>query len=189
MAQANRIDRIDVPEGSDDADVVSDALALLKRDHRIIERLFTEFEAAIGLQLEPLSRRICKMLTLHAKIEEEIFYPAARTVLDARLIDAAQAEHAVMKERITHIEAMTSEHPQFDASMAVLGRDVMAHVTEEERDLFPRLARASLDLEALGVALAERKETLMEVMGLHEDDELRGVAEPASGGVASGTAR
>ena len=184
-----RATRTAIPDLSDDEDIVSDALALLKRDHRIIERLFTEFEAAVGLQLDPLSRRICKMLTLHAKIEEEIFYPAARTVIDPKLIDEAQAEHAAVIARITRIEAMTSEHPEFDASMAVLAREVTAHVTEEERDLFPRLARTKLDLEALGVALAERKETLMEVMGLHEDDELRAVADPASSGAGVQAAR
>jgi hemerythrin superfamily protein len=176
MARANRIAVADFS----DEEIVTDALSLLKRDHRIIERLFTEFDTAIGLQLDPLSRRICKMLNLHAKIEEEIFYPAARGVLDPKLIDEAQAEHAAMQARIARIEAMTSEHPEFEASLAVLAREVAAHVTEEERDLFPRLARANLDLEALGVALAERKETLMEVMGLHEDDELRAVAEPGS---------
>lgn len=184
-----RATRIAVPEMPGDDDVVSDALALLKRDHRIIERLFTEFETAVGLQLDPLSRRICKMLTVHAKIEEEIFYPAARTVIAARRIDHAQAEHAAVKERIARIEAMTSEHPEFDASMAVLAREVAEHVTEEERDLFPRLARTHLDLEALGMALAERKETLMEVMGLHEDDELRSVADPASSGPSAEAAR
>lgn len=178
-----------VPDLFDDDDVVADALALLKRDHRIIARLFTEFETAVGLQLDPLSRRICKMLTLHTKIEEEIFYPAARTVIDPKLIDEAQAEHASVKSRITRIEAMTSEHPEFEASMAVLAREVTAHVTEEERDLFPRLARTNLDLETLGMALAERKETLMEVMGLHEDDELRAVAEPTNIGVGIQAAR
>lgn len=183
-----RATRIAVPELPDDA-IVCDALALLKRDHRIIERLFAEFETAVGLQLDPLSRRICKMLTLHAKIEEEIFYPAARTVIDPKLIDQAQAEHAAVQERITRLEALTPEHPQFDASMAVLAREVTAHVTEEERDLFPRLARTRLDLEALGLALAERKETLMEVMGLHEDDELRAVADPASSGSSAQAAR
>lgn len=184
-----RATRIAVPDLSDDDDVVADALALLKRDHRIIERLFTEFDTAVGLQLDPLSRRICKMLTLHAKIEEEIFYPAARAAIDPKLIDTALAEHAAVKERITRIEAMTSEHPEFDALMAVLAREVTTHVMEEERDLFPRLARTPLDLEALGMALAERKETLMEVMGLHEDDELRAVADPASSGPSAQAAR
>jgi hemerythrin superfamily protein len=183
-----RATRSIVPELADEA-TVSDALALLKRDHRIMERLFTEFDAAVGLQLDPLARRICKMLTLHAKIEEEIFYPTARSVIDPKLIDEALAEHAAVKQRIIRIEAMTSEHPQFDAAMAVLAREVAAHVVEEERDLFPRLARTGLDLELLGVALAERKETLMEVMGLHEDDELRAVAEPPSSGASAQEAR
>lgn len=168
---------------------VTDALSLLKRDHRLVERLFNEFDDAIGQQVDPVARRICKMLSLHAQIEEEIFYPAARTVVGAKLIDEALAEHAAAKERIVRIEAMSSEHPEFDAAMEQLAREISVHIKEEESELFPQLVGATLDLEALGIALAERKETLMEVMGLHEDDELRATADPVSGGVAGHAAR
>lgn len=159
---------------------VTDALSLLRRDHRVIERLFSEFEEAIGHQIDPLARRICKMLRLHAQIEEEIFYPAARLVTDPKLIDDALAEHGDVKLMIRRIEAMTSEHPEFAASMEGLSREIAAHVGEEEAELFPQLRGTRLNLETLGVALAERKETLMEVMGLHEDDELRATADPTS---------
>jgi len=162
---------------------VTEALSLLRRDHRVIERLFGEFEDAIGHQVDPLARRICKMLTLHAQIEEELFYPSVRMVMDPLLIDAALAEHAELKLQIRHIEAMTSQHPEFAAAMRALSRGIAAHVVEEETVLFPRLPGTRLNLEALGIALAERKETLMEVMGLHEDDELRATADTASSDV------
>ena len=179
MARAKR------PEFQDSTteELVTDALSLLKRDHRVVERLFSEFDEAVGQQIDPVARRICKMLHLHAQIEEEIFYPASRTVVNPKLIDAELAEHAAVKERIVRIEAMTSENPEFNIAMEELAREISMHVKEEEGKLFPQLSGKALDLEALGVALAERKETLMEVMGLHEDDELRATAEPAGGGV------
>jgi hemerythrin superfamily protein len=180
MARAHRPDIQDAAA----EELVTDALSLLKRDHRVVERLFSEFDEAVGQQVDPVARRICKMLNLHAQIEEEIFYPASRAVADPKLVDAALAEHAAVKERIVRIEAMTSEHPEFDAAMEELARETSIHVKEEEEELFPQLVGTKLDLEALGVALAERKETLMEVMGLHEDDELRATPDPAGSSVA-----
>lgn len=168
---------------------VTEALSLLRHDHRVIARLFGEFEDAVGHQVDPLARRICKMLALHAQIEEELFYPAVRLVIDPQLIDAALAEHADVKLQIRRIEAMTSAYPEFAAAMAALSREIAAHVAAEEADLFPRLPGTRLNLEALGIALAERKETLMEVMGLHEDDELRATVDNAGSDDASTVAR
>lgn len=158
---------------------VTEALSLLRRDHRLIARMFDEFDDAVGHQLDPLARRICKMLTLHARIEEELFYPAARLVVDPHLIDDALAEHGDVKLQIRRIEAMTSEHRDFAPAMDALAREVLAHVAEEENELFPLLPGTHLNLEMLGVALAERRETLMEVMGLHADDELRATVDSA----------
>lgn len=158
---------------------VTDALSLLRRDHRLIARMFDEFEDAVGHQLDPLARRICKMLTLHAQIEEELFYPAARLVVDPHLIDDALAEHGDVKLQIRRIEAMTAEHRDFAPAMEALAREMLAHAAEEENELFPLLSGTRLNLEMLGAALAERRETLMEVMGLHADDELRATVDSA----------
>jgi hemerythrin superfamily protein len=151
---------------------VTDALSLLKRDHRLAEQLFVDFERASDLQLDPLARRICKLLKIHTQIEEEIFYPAARQALDdAGLIDEAEVEHAQAKELIAKLEASSAASPQFRSTMQALAGAIRAHVAEEEGTLFPCLQGAGLDLPAVGVALLERRHILMDVLGLHDDDE------------------
>jgi hemerythrin superfamily protein len=157
-------------------EVVTDALGLLKRDHRLVDELCNEFQQAGDQQLDPLARRICKLLRIHAQIEEEIFYPAARRALgDNGLIDNAEREHAQAKATIARIESMTSDDSTFKDAVAELAQEVRTHVAEEEGTLFPRL-QGKLDLVSLGIALAERRDTLMDVLGLHSDDE-EGVAQ------------
>ncbi len=157
-------------------DVVTDALGLLKRDHKLIDELFTEFAQAAQQQLDPMARRICKLLRIHAQIEEELFYPAARRVVEAStLIDSAEHEHAEARRLITRVESMTSDNPTFQAALAELATEVRAHVAKEEGELFPQL-QGKLDLVSIGLALAERRDTLMDVLGLHSDDE-EGVAQ------------
>lgn len=162
--------------GSSTDPVVTDALGLLKRDHKLVDELMNEFTRAAQQQLDPLARRICKLLRIHAQIEEELFYPAARRALaEGELIDAAEREHAQAKQLISRLESMTSEHPEFQSTMAALAQEVRAHVAEEEGEIFPQLD-GKLDLVSIGIALAERRDTLMDVLGLHSDDE-EGVAQ------------
>jgi hemerythrin superfamily protein len=157
-------------------EVVTDALGLLKRDHKLVDELCSEFQQAADQQLDPLARRICKLLRIHAQIEEEIFYPAARrAVPDNALIDSAEREHAQAKATIARIESMTSDDAKFKGAVAELAQEVRTHVAEEEGTLFPQL-QGKLDLVSLGLALAERRDTLMDVLGLHSDDE-EGVAQ------------
>ena len=157
-------------------EIVTDALGLLRRDHKLVDELFNEFQLAGQQQLDPMARRICKLLRIHAQIEEELFYPAARRALtDASLIDTAEREHAAAKSSIARIESSTSDDPAFKATVATLAAEVRAHVAEEEGTLFPQL-QGKLDLVSLGIALAERRDTLMDVLGLHSDDE-EGVAQ------------
>lgn len=157
-------------------EIVADALGLLKRDHRLIAELFDEFQQAGQQQLDPMARRICKLLRIHAQIEEELFYPAARKALDdAASIETAEREHAQAKETIARIESLTSEAATFKATVNQLADEVRAHVSEEEGTLFPRLP-GKLDLVSLGIAMAERRDTLMDVLGIHSDDE-EGVAQ------------
>jgi hemerythrin superfamily protein len=157
----------------DDADdVAPDALSLLRRDHRLAEELFAEFGRSAPQQLDPLARRICKMLRVHTQIEEELFYPAVgRALTDDQLLAAAVREHAQAKESIMRIESMTSEQSAFRDEVTKLERQVAEHVAQEEQELFPKVGATSLDLAALGVALAERRDTLLDVLGLHGDDE------------------
>jgi hemerythrin superfamily protein len=154
------------------ADLVADAVDLLTRDHRLVEELFAAFAAATPQQLDPLARRACKLLRIHAQIEEELFYPVARRALqDDEIIDAAEREHAEARQAISRVESMTSDHADFKSAVESLAAMVGQHVQEEERELFPRLRGAGLSLVSLGVALAERRDTLLDTLGLHSDDE------------------
>lgn len=163
--------KIDLLEDAD-ADVAPDALNVLRRDHRLAEELFAEFERSAPQQLDPLARRICKMLRVHAQIEEELFYPAVRKALTDAALDAYAQEHAQAQQTIVRIESMTSDHPDFKTTIATLARQTAEHVAREEQELFAQLNGAGTpDLVALGVTLAERRDTLLDVLGLHGDDE------------------
>jgi hemerythrin superfamily protein len=156
----------------DDEDIAPDALSLLRRDHRLAEELFAEFARSAPQQLDPLARRICKMLRVHTQIEEELFYPAVgRALTDDTFAAIAVREHEQAKESIVRIESMTSEHPGFREEVATLAARVAEHVGKEEQELFPRVSTAALNLTALGMALADRRDTLLDVLGLHGDDE------------------
>jgi hemerythrin superfamily protein len=156
----------------DDDDIAPDALSLLRRDHRLAEELFAEFTRSAPLQLEPLARRICKMLRVHTQIEEELFYPVVgRALADEALVAGAVHEHEQAKESITRIESMSPDHPRFRDEVAMLAARVAEHVAHEEHDLFPRVSATTLNLTSLGIALADRRDTLLDVLGLHADDE------------------
>lgn len=145
----------------------TDATALLQRDHAEVKKLFKQYEKladaeADGQERSELANRICAMLTVHATIEEEIFYPAAREAeVDDDLLDEAQVEHASVKDLIAQIESMSPDDELYDAKVTVLGEYVDHHVQEEEGEMFPKCRKADMDLAALAEALAERKSELM----------------------------
>jgi hemerythrin superfamily protein len=140
-----------------------DAIALLKEDHRAVEKLFKEFESAKGEgRKETLARKICLELTIHTKIEEEIFYPACQGKVDEDLLKEAFVEHDSAKLLVAEIEAGSGQSDDyFDAKVQVLSEQVEHHVEEEEKELFPEVRKAEIDLKGLGEQLAERKKELM----------------------------
>jgi hemerythrin superfamily protein len=142
----------------------ADALTFLKREHQEVADLFATFpQTRTRDQQEQLARKICRALKVHAQIEEEIFYPAARDALDAsgdQMLNQAEVEHDVVKGLISSIEESTND-PLFEAEVKVLGEYVKHHVAEEENELFPKLHQADMDLASLGRALAARKEELL----------------------------
>lgn len=158
--------------GEPTPDITADALGLLERDHRLLEELFGEFRRSAPQQLDPLARRICKLLRVHTQIEEELFYPVVRRVLTHEVsVHDAEREHTEAKAAIVRIESMTSDHPQFKQAVAALSAQIAQHVRREESELFMRLRGVNLDLARLGALLAERRDTLLDVLGLHHDDE------------------
>ena len=147
-----------------------DACDLLDADHRNVKKMFKEYEAlmesrgrtAAQKKLD-LAMTICKELTAHAQVEEEIFYPALRAVLkDTDILAEAEVEHAGAKDLIAQIEAGTEADEMFDAKVKVLGEYIDHHVKEERNEIFPK-ARAArkLDLVAMRDQLEARKEELL----------------------------
>lgn len=145
------------------AEAPREAIALLKADHREVEDLFSRFESAAGdAEKRDLANAICVALKVHARLEEELFYPAAFGILeDKTLLDEAQVEHASAKDLIAQIEAGAPGEAFFDARVQVLAEYVAHHVKEEESEIFPQCARSKIDLEALGVRMKMRKQELM----------------------------
>jgi hemerythrin superfamily protein len=140
-----------------------DAIKLLKSDHQQVKQWFDDFEKTDDdAKKQKLARDICQALTVHAQIEEDIFYPAARDAdVDDDLLDEANVEHASAKHLIAQIESMDTGDPLFDATVRVLGEYVKHHVAEEENELFPECRESNMDLAALGKKLADRKAELM----------------------------
>ncbi len=139
-----------------------DAIALLKADHREVKAMFDQYEKTESdKEKEALARKICRALTVHAQIEEEIFYPAAYEALDDDdLLDEAEVEHASAKDLIAQIEASSPSEPLFDAKVKVLGEYVDHHVQEEEKEMFPECRASDMDLKALGEQLRARKKEI-----------------------------
>lgn len=139
-----------------------DAIALLKEDHRTVEKLFKDFEDAKGEgRKQKLAHQICLELSVHAAIEEEIFYPACDGKIEDDLIKEAYVEHDAAKVMIAEISANEGGDDEFfDAKVKVLMEEIEHHVEEEEKELFPEVRKADIDLDTVGEALAERKKEL-----------------------------
>ena len=143
-----------------------DAVEFLKSQHREVEELFKQFdklgEDGSAAAKEPIVRLACEKLTVHAAIEEEVFYPAAREVDDTdSLLNEAEVEHSTLKDLIATLDAMDAADPMFSATFTVLSEYVKHHVKEEENELFPKVKKSDLDLEALGLELSARTDDLV----------------------------
>ena len=144
-----------------------DAIALLKEDHRTVEKLFKDFEGASGDgRKEKLAAEICLELSVHASIEEEIFYPACEGKVDEELLKESYVEHDAAKVMIAEIMAGVGASDEFfDSKVKVLQEEIEHHVEEEEKrmeGLFSQARKAALDMDALGEQLKARKEELTE---------------------------
>jgi len=148
--------------------VAQDAVQLLTNDHREVKALFKKYDKLVSADAQPEERQklallICNMLTVHATIEEEIFYPAARDALsEVDLLNEAEVEHASAKDLIAQIETMDPMDSLYDAKVTVLGEYIDHHVQEEENEMFPKAKKAGMNLESLGTELMARKSELTE---------------------------
>jgi hemerythrin superfamily protein len=159
-------------------------IELLKKDHETVSGLFKTFESAKESenqeQMEQTAGQICKELTAHATVEEELFYPAVESRAsgeDEKAEDSVKEsneEHALVKLLVGEVQGMSPDDDQFEAKVKVLKDLVEHHVKEEEGTLMPRAKKllSSEELEEIGARVEARKA------------ELRSQAQPAEGRMA-----
>ena len=155
------------PRSARDRRAASDATELLAADHGEVRHLFADYarlaeaRAPAG-ERRPLAEEICTLLTVHAAIEDEIFYPEARAAgVEGELLDEAEVEHAAAKDLVAQLRDMNAGDALYDAKVKVLGEYVDHHVAEEEGELFAKCRASTLDLGAVGARLAARHTELM----------------------------
>ena len=142
------------------------AVDLLDADHKAVKQMFIDYsalceDAAPAEARRALAEKICQALTVHAKIEEEIFYPAVREAIgDDALMDEALAEHAAAKELIAEIQGMKATSDNYDLAVKQLGKTIGEHVLEEREEIFLKAQQAPIDLRGLAVPLYQRKKQL-----------------------------
>ncbi len=146
----------------------------LEDDHSKVDKLFKRFEKLKKAEDESryeLVPQICTMLKVHAKLEEDLVYPAAHEILgdDADMVEEAQVEHASAKQLIAELEQMNTEEPLFDAKVKVLGEYINHHVEEEEDELFPKLEKKADDqFEGVFEQMQDMRRTLEEGSGFEQ---------------------
>ena len=141
-----------------------DAVALLKADHEAVSQLFAEYEKTRSVpNKKALVAQICTALSVHAQIEEEIFYPAVKAALkDKLLVPEATVEHAGVKDLIAQLKGLEPDGEMYDAKVKVLSEYVKHHVKEEQNEMFPKAKASSLDMAELGARMVARKDDLMD---------------------------
>jgi len=145
------------------SDTGTNAVEILKQDHDEVEKLFDQYEDAKDEDNAELKAEIvaavCKALTIHAQIEEELFYPAMRRQEEdaSDLVDEAAVEHQTLKNLVAELLVAAPGDDLYDAKVKVLSEYVKHHVKEEEGEMFPMARKADMDLDALGKKLRERK--------------------------------
>lgn len=150
----------------------NDPIELLSADHKKVQKMFKDFEKLKEDDREAAVELVTKILTeltVHAQLEEEIFYPSLREAAGdeaASLLDEAEVEHASAKDLISQIAAMSPDDELYDAKVTVLGEYVRHHIKEEEREIFPKARKSDLDMAELGSMMADRKTELIEEMGV-----------------------
>ena len=162
------------------------ALEMLVADHEAVAKLFKQYDKqkdADDESRQETAEKICNELTVHAEVEEELFYPWLRENLaedDVEMVDEATVEHQTAKDLISQIEDAEELDDAYDAKVKVLNEYIDHHVEEEENEIFPKVKSKKDELDALGEEMMARKVELKEELGM-EDDEEPAASKPGKG--------
>lgn len=148
-------------------------LAMLQDDHRRVKSLFQKLERAKSdsEQRSQLAEQACRELRIHAALEEELFYPAIRDqIRDEELVDQAEVEHQSARQLIEQLEQLDPQDPRHAATCRVLAEYVQHHVQEEEKQIFPQVKRAKMDLDAMAEQMQTRRQELLGSAGMGPEE-------------------
>lgn len=153
----------------------SEVLEMLKEDHARVKKAFRDAQKLDAeedsQELQMIVEQTCAELEVHARLEEELFYPAVREAIkDTELMEEAEIEHGSAKALIAQLREMTPEDDKYAAMFKVLGEYVKHHIKEEEKEMFEQLNRSSIEWEELQQQMLTMRETLMGEMGLLEEE-------------------
>jgi len=137
------------------------AIAMLKQDHRVFDRLFDEFEKASGKRKIEIAQELCLRITVHSRVEEDVLYPAIGSKVDKDEIEEAIVEHQTAETIIRELEEMDGSEELYDAKVHVLGEQLRHHIEEEETEMFEEAKDAGLDLEAIGERMQAKQDELL----------------------------
>lgn len=165
----------------------------LKADHKRVRAAFREAEKLDaeddGEELKEIVDQTCAELEVHAQLEEELFYPAAREALKEQdLINEAEVEHGSAKALIAQLRQMSPDDEKYAATFKVLGEYINHHVKEEENEIFPGLqGRPGVQWEELQEQMETRREQLMSEKGLAQegDEEIDAAEDEETEGTGS----
>jgi len=149
--------------------MAQNAVDMIKADHRKVEQLYQQFQQGQGTQKQQLAEQICQELTIHAQLEESIFYPAVQQKLGSQgssLVQEALKEHGEMKQKIRQMQSGRGNGSNVDGMVSQLMSDVQHHVREEESQMLPQ-AQQQLgnQLDQLGMQMQQQKQQLMSATG------------------------
>ena len=164
------------PSRSTSRKAAKTVLDMLADDHKKVQKMFRQFEKMRDdmAAKQELVEKCCAELTVHAQLEEELFYPALRdSIKQVDLLLEAQVEHDSAKQLIEELSSMRPDDELYDAKFTVLGEYVKHHIEEEEKQIFPKAKRAGLDLEAMAEEAQERKLEMQEEMGIAPEQKTR----------------
>ena len=169
----------------------TNAITSLKADHQKVKGLFDEFEKTNDPTTKmTIVSEALEELSLHATLEEELFYPAVREEIDDEedgLMNEADEEHHVAKILIAELGEMDGTESHYDAKFTVLAENVRHHIKEEEESMLPKAQKTDIDFDALGEEMRGRKEELMSE-GMPETGEADMVAKSEGRGDSSAEA-
>ena len=141
-------------------------IELLKEDHEYVKKSYRNFEKMDPEEdreaVQALVGEVCKALEVHARVEEEVVYPALRRAMaDGGMIEEALIEHDSAKTLIRRLKRMKPTDRAYLPTFTVLCEYVLHHVKEEEGEIFPKAQRSRVNLRSLGQKVMNRKLKLL----------------------------